>query len=124
MKALQSNSLAIIGAIVGGLIGYFGFFWLATHGYYGLALPGGVLGLGASIFKSKSISIPIICGLAALALGLYAEWQFAPFVIDDSLGYFLAHLYQLRPVSLLMIVVGTAIGFWCPFRQYQSAAKT
>jgi hypothetical protein len=102
MNAIQSNSLAIIGAIGSGLIGYFGVFWLATHGYYGLALPVGVLRLVASIFKSKSKSIPIICGLAALTLGQYAECQFAPFVIDGRLRIFPRTCREL--LSMLRIV--------------------
>jgi hypothetical protein len=92
------------------------FIWLANQGVYGLILPGGLLGLGAGAFKSRSILIALICCLAALALGFYAEWRFAPFVVDDSLGYFVAHIFDLRPITLIMIAVGAAIGFWCPFR--------
>jgi len=70
MKAIQSSGLALVGAAVGGLLGYLLFMWLTRHGIYGLALPGGLLGVGAGLFKSRSIWVAVICGLAALALGL------------------------------------------------------
>ena len=116
MKSIQANGLALVGAAIGGALGYFLFFWLAGHGFYGMIIPGGLLGIGAGIFKSRSIVIAVICGFAALALGLFTEWRFAPFVADDSLGYFLAHFYQLSGLTLIMIAVGAAIGFWAPFR--------
>jgi hypothetical protein len=116
MKAIQSNGLALVGAAIGGALGYFLFFWLAGHGFYGMIIPGGLLGIGAGTFKCRSIVIAVICGFAALALGLFTEWRFAPFVADDSLGYFLAHFYQLNGLTLVMIAVGAAIGFWAPFR--------
>jgi heme O synthase-like polyprenyltransferase len=51
----------------------------------------------------------------ALALGFLAEWQFAPFIKDGSFGYFVLHLHQLKPITLLMIAAGGFIGFWVPF---------
>ena len=118
MKAIQSNAPALIGAAVGGVIGYFVFFWVATTGFYGLAIPGGLLGIGAAIVKTKSIPLAIVCGLAALTLGFYTEWKFAPFTDDASLGYFIAHVYQLRPITLIMIAVGAAVGFYGPFSHW------
>jgi hypothetical protein len=111
----RANLLTLAGALGGGLIGYCIFIWLASQGVYGLILPGGLLGLGAGAFKSKSILVALICGVAALALGFFAEWRFAPFAADDSLGYFVAHVFELRPITLIMISVGAVIGFWCPF---------
>jgi hypothetical protein len=124
MKAIQSSALVLAGAVVGGVIGYFVFFWLVARGFYGLIIPGGLLGLGAGAFKNRSTAVAIVCGLAALALGLYTEWRFAPFVVDGSLGYFIAHFYQLRLVTLLMIAAGTAIGFWGPFRRCEKLPAT
>ena len=61
------------------------------------------------------------CGLLATALGLFTEFRFEPFIKDESLSYFLAHVFDLRPVTLLMITAGGAIGFWVPFRQREQA---
>jgi hypothetical protein len=119
---MRQNALALAGACVGGLIGYAAFFWIAEQGFYALVLPGGLLGLGAGIVKNRSAAVAVVCGLLAVALGLAAEWRFAPFVADPSLGYFLAHIPQLRPVTLVLIAVGALIGFWVPFRRRETGA--
>jgi len=116
---MKRNVLVLMGAVAGGLVGYFGFFWIARQGFYALVLPGGLLGVGASLFANRSTALCIGCGLLALALGVLTEWQFAPFIRDGSLGYFVAHLHQLRPITLIMIAAGAFIGFWAPFRRCQ-----
>ena len=116
---MKQQVFVLIGAIVGGLVGYFAFFWIARQGLYALVLPGGLLGLGASLFPNRSTGLCILCGLLALALGLMAEWKFAPFITDGSLGYFLTHLQQLRPITLIMIAAGAFIGYWAPFSRRQ-----
>lgn len=114
---LRNNLLVLLGGVIGGTLGYFLFFWIAGQGFYGLVLPGGLLGLGAGIFRATSKSVPVVCGMLALALGIVTEWRFAPFSADASPGYFLSHLHQLRPITLIMIVVGGLIGFWVPLRR-------
>lgn len=101
------------GAILGGILGYFAFRWLARHGYYGLAIPGALLGLGASLAaRAKSLPLGIACGIAALALGILAEWLAFPFVKDKSFTFFLTHLHHLSSPTLLMLALGTALAFW------------
>lgn len=117
----KDDVLVLLGAAVGGVLGYVAFFWIARQGFYGVMLPGGLLGLGAGIFKTRSRAVPVLCGLSALALGLFTEWRFAPFIADESLAYFLSHIHQLKLLTLLMIIVGTLIGFWVPFRRTQEA---
>lgn len=113
----KSDVLVLLGAVIGGGLGYIVFFAFARRGLYGLALPGGLLGLGAGIFKTRSKAVPVVCGLMALSLGLFTEWRFAPFVVDGGLGYFVLHVHQLSPLTLIMIGAGTLIGFWVPFRR-------
>jgi hypothetical protein len=109
--------LGLLGAVLGGLVGYLTFFWIAQQGFYALVLPGGLLGFGAGIWvRGRSIPLAIICGFLALVLGLFAEWRIAPFVKDGSLAYFLAHAYQLKPITLIMIAAGAFLGFWVPYR--------
>ncbi len=119
----KNDLLVLLGAVIGGVLGYIVFFAFARRGLYGLALPGGLLGLGAGIFKTRSKAAPVVCGLMALALGFFTEWHFAPSAIDASLGYFVLHIHQLRPLTLIMIAAGTLIGFWVPFRRGQAARK-
>ena len=76
-----------------------------------------MLGLGAGIPRNSSRAVAIVCGLLALGLGLYTEWRFFPFKVDNTLGYFLGHLHQLKPVSWLMLAVGTVLGWYVPHRR-------
>lgn len=119
----KQDSLVLLSATVGGILGYAAFFWLTSQGLYGLVIPGGLLGLAAGIFPPQSKLVAPVCGLLALALGLYTEWRFAPFTANDSLTYFLSHVHQLKPMTLLMIAVGAAIGFWIPYRRRESKAQ-
>ncbi len=113
----RNDLLVLAGAVTGGTLGYFAFFWIARQGFYGLILPGGLLGLGAGISRPTLKSVPVVCGVLALGLGVLTEWRFAPFVADSSFEYFLRHIHQLRPLTLIMITVGALIGFWVPFRR-------
>jgi hypothetical protein len=117
---MTKNFLALAGALVGGAIGYFAFFWIASQNFYAMVLPGGLLGLGAGVVKNRSVGVAVVCGLLALALGIYTEYRFRPFLIDDSFGYFLAHLHDLQPFTLILIGLGAAIGFWVPFRRREN----
>lgn len=119
----KSDVLVLLGAAVGGVLGYLIFFWFTRRGLYGLALPGGLLGLGAGLFKSRSKVVPIVCGLVVLGLALFTEWRDEPFAADGSLGYFLLHLHKLQRITLVMLAVGTFIGFWVPFRRGQETRK-
>ncbi len=115
----KSELSVLIGASAGGLFGYALFILLVRHGYHALTVPGGLLGLGAGIFKAGSKGVPIICGLVALALGLFAQWRLTVSVADVSLADFLLHVHQLPPFTLLMLTAGAAIGFYVPFRRGQ-----
>ncbi len=114
---MKDHLFVLLGAIGGGIAGYFAFAWMLRYGLYGLVLPGGLLGIGAGIAGNRSIAIAALCGAAATALGVFAEWRNFPFLADSSLSYFLTHLYELRAVTVVMIALGGAIGFWIPFRR-------
>lgn len=118
---MKEAALVLGGALLGGLIGHAAFGWLWNQGFYGLVLPGGLLGLGAGLATCRLRWPSVVCGVLALVLGLLTEWKFRPFKVDESLGYFLSHAYQLKPITLLMLAAGTAIGFWVPFRRVESA---
>ena len=109
---LKNLLAGLAGALAGGVVGYVAFIWIARQGFYALMLPGATAGLGASVLaRDRSVLRGVICGLFAVGLGLFAEWRFAPFIKDDSLAYFLAHIAELRPITLLMIAVGAVFGY-------------
>jgi hypothetical protein len=111
------NVSTVCCACVGGILGYLGFVVLLDRGYYALVLPGGLLGLVAGISRSRSLMVPALCGILGIVAGLLAEYRFAPFVSDPSLGYFLTHANNLQPMTLILIGLGGLIGFWVPFRR-------
>jgi hypothetical protein len=104
---------ALLGGTVGGAIGYYLFFWITKQNLYPMVLPGALVGLGCGALSgTKSNAIGIVCGLSAVLLGLFIEWQFSPFRGDKSLGYFLTHVHQLKPMTLIMISLGGLFGYW------------
>jgi len=114
--------IGLAGAIAGGILGHFAFLWIARQGFYALMLPGALVGIGGGMFvKYRSVARGILCAILALVFGLLSEWRFAPFLADEGLGYFLAHIFELRPITLLMVAGGVAFGFW--FSAGRSAAS-
>lgn len=112
-QPMVNAGLGLAGAATGGVLGYLAFGWLAAQGFYALALPGVLLGLGAGVLaRKRSIPLAVACGLLALALGVFAQWKHFPFIKDDSLAYFLTHLADLRPLTLILIGLGGFGGFW------------
>ncbi len=112
-RHLISNLLGLVGAIAGGVLGFYTFGWLLYHGFYGLIIPGAFLGLGCGLANQHPSTIRgVLCGVAGLGLGIFTEWKYSAFKADSSLAYFLAHLTDLSPVTLLMIGVGAFIAFW------------
>jgi hypothetical protein len=105
--------LALIGAAVGGAIGYAVFRWMYSQGFYAVILPGAFLGLGAGLLSRERSSLRgAVLGLAGFLLGSYADWELYPFKADDSFGYFLSHIHRIEPVQLLMIALGGFFAYW------------
>jgi hypothetical protein len=112
-RLLISNLLGLVGAIIGGVLGFYTFHWLLGHGFYGLAIPGAFLGVGCGLLaRHKSIARGILCGIAALILSLYSEWTYLRFAVDNSFSYMVAHFMQKDTVTLIMVALGTLIAFW------------
>jgi hypothetical protein len=114
-RLLISNLLGLIGAAVGGVVGFYTFGWLEYHGFYGLVIPGGFLGLGCGLLaQHRSRARGIVCGAAALGLSLFTEWYHHYFLDDPSLTFMLTHFTSKSgwQVTLLMIILATIIAYW------------
>ena len=109
--------LTLAGAMVGGALGFFAFGWLVRQGFYAPAIPGVLLGFGGGLLaRRRSHLLAVICGMFATALCLFADWRHFPFLRDGSLSYFLTHLADLKPLTLMMIALGGFAGFWFTWR--------
>jgi len=112
-RYLVSNLLGTAGAIVGGALGFYIFRWLLSYNFYGLMIPGALLGGGCGVLaQHPSKARGIVCGAAATVFALVTEWSLRPFLADPSPEYFLAHLTSLSPVTWLMTAVGAFIAYW------------
>jgi hypothetical protein len=112
-RRVISNLLGLVGAAIGGVLGFYTFGWLGSQGFYGLAIPGAFLGLGCGLLaQHRSPARGVFCAVAALALSLFTEWKFRPFVDDGSFTYMLRHVQDLNPVTWLMTAIATIVAFW------------
>ena len=110
---VRDLTLGVIGGVVGACLGYVFFHLIARQGFYAIALPGAFMGLGCgSLSGRKSFALGIVCAIGSTIAGILTEWRFAPFITNSSLSYFLSHLHQLKPLTLLMIVTGSVLAFW------------
>jgi hypothetical protein len=111
--------LVVAGGLVGGVAGWFLLHFLLQFGLYGIMIPGVMVGLGAGYFRSRFLWPAMLCGLLALLLGFAAEWWYFPWAKDKSLLFYLQHIHELSPITLLLIGLGGVLGFWSPYSQYR-----
>lgn len=112
MVDIKNWLLGIVGAVIGGVAGYFITRWIVGQGFYALVVPGALLGIGCGFLSgAQSNAIGGCCAVAALGLGLFTEWSLFPFIADDSLGFFLTNLSELKPMSWIMIALGVYCGW-------------
>lgn len=110
---MLSLALGIGGGILGGAVGYLLFFWIVEQGFYAMVLPGAMVGIACgAVSRRRCVGLGVFCGVFGVVVGLFTEWRFAPFAADHSLGYFVRHIHQLRPITLIMIAVGAALSLW------------
>ncbi|AMV38080.1 hypothetical protein [Planctomyces sp. SH-PL62] len=104
---------AALGALLGAALGYYTFQWLYHRGFYGMMIPGALLGLGCSLASRRpSHARGVACAAAAFALALFVEWKFFPFRDDPSFRHFLTRLPDLKGVTILMIAAGAGFAYW------------
>jgi hypothetical protein len=112
-ERIVSNVLGLVGAAVGGALGFYTFGWLLTRNLYAGMLPGGLLGLGCALLaRHPSLARGVVCGLAGLAVGLFAESWYYSFVVDRSLQYFFSHLHEVSIVDWIFLIVGALLAYW------------
>ena len=109
---LSSVVRGLLGAIVGAVIGAFLFDLLLGYGLYAMIMPGALVGFGASLAsRAPSLPVGVFAGLTGLAIGIYMEWKYFPFVDDESLIFFLKNFFQVNMIHIVMIIAGGVAGF-------------
>ena len=107
---------SILGAIAGGIAGYFVFLWLArTYGALGFAIPGVGVAIGTGFFRCPSKLLAGLIGLGALFAGLYSSWILLR--ARGSFGSFLRNVLDLPSYQLILIFLGAVIAFWIAVRR-------
>jgi hypothetical protein len=112
-QQVVSHILGFVGAVLGGALGFYIFGWLVSYNFYGLMIPGALLGGGCGLLARHASNVRgIICAIAAAVFALFNEWWYLPFVADKSLAYFVSHVTSLTPVTWLFVVFGSLIAYW------------
>ncbi len=104
----------VIGGVLGGVVGYFGFFAALEHAsLYAMVMPGAFIGLGRAIGSpTKSIPMGVVCGVAAVVLSLVIEWQITPLNDDATIADFFAGLPNKPFRNLASLVAGPLMALW------------
>ncbi len=106
-----SHLLGLVGAVLGGVAGFYTYRWVLSKGLVGGMIPGAFLGLGCSLLaRHPSFARGVICGIAGLALGFFTDWYTN--LTDDTFWVYLQNFKSINQVYLLTIVLGAFIAFW------------
>ena len=106
-------ALGVVGAVIGGAVGWFVFSLLFNEGYYALALPGALVGFGfGQLSKIRSFAGGVFCAIVAAGLMFMCEWNFRFFTDDPSFGYFVSNVHELSSATFLMFFLGVVMAFW------------
>jgi hypothetical protein len=115
-KILVEYLPGLIGGVVGGVLGFYVFRWLlVNYSLFAPVLPGAFTGLLCGLLsRTDSRTRGFLCGLEAMVAGIVSEWILfqPPFPTDGSLLDYVAKCYQLPLPTLLLLGLGTILGFW------------
>jgi hypothetical protein len=100
----------ITGIVAGAGSGLLIFKWLLSQGFYGLAIPGAMLGIGFSMaVRRRHWSLAISSAALAFFWGLYCQWS--AFDRRADLSEFVSNLPQMSLWTWAMLLVGSAVAF-------------
>jgi hypothetical protein len=105
----------LIGGALGGVAGYFFSRCIMSYGREAPLVPGALVGLGCGILsRSDSRARGVVCAIEALVIGLYIRFLLfdPPFEYDGSFIGYLSHVPELPGLTLVMLGIGAAMGFW------------
>lgn len=114
---LRDRALGVAGALLGAVVGHFICRWAAGIGFYAVAIPGMLAGVGTARFAPRvDVGVALTTGLIGLVAGVLTEWLLWPWLSDPSLGHFLANLHNLTPLTWILIALGAVFAYWFSFK--------
>ena len=114
-KVLVTFVPGLVGACVGGVIGYYVALWISRQGFFAPVIPGAFAGLACGFCSFDHSKIRgILCALIAFAAGIISYWKTfsPPFETDGTLLDLVAQCHHLQPLTQILLVLGTFLGFW------------
>jgi len=114
-KILITFVPGLIAAGAGGYLGHLAAGWLIGQGRDAPMLPGALAGLACGFCSIDRSRVRAgLCALIALAAGLLSYWKLwsPPFETDGSFLDLIKNVHRLLPYTLIMLGLGTFLGFW------------
>ena len=101
----------LAGAAVGAVLGFFGFDYLWSQGFYSAILPGALVGLGFGLAARQPMNVfGVLSLLIAVPASLVSEWK-GRYLPEVTFSEFISALGD-EPVSIAMHVIGAIAAFW------------
>ena len=86
---------------------------LPPHRDWPVFVPGALIGLGCGLCAGGMSTLnAVLCAVLAAFVGIVLEWRHFPFVADESFGFFVSHLHELRGITWLMVALGSIFAYW------------
>jgi len=105
--------LGLLGAILGGLAGYFAFMLAKDEGFYAPVLAGGLVGVGCGMLsRHHSILRCVLCGIAGILLGYYCDFRITLMPHYDSFAAYLAALSKHGAFTNIRVILGGLVAYW------------
>lgn len=106
-NATQAWVIAVVGSLVGGVVGFFLFRLLLNYGLYAAAIPGSLVGIGCGYLqKQYNPAIAIFAGVASLIGGIYSDY-----LVTIGAANIFDYLTGQGLMTWIMIALGTYVGY-------------
>lgn len=113
LAAVSDSLRRLLGAALGGAIGYGAFLLIEAQEYRALAVVGACLAIGAGLGATRRrLGWGVIIAVLAVVVTILVEWHHYPFRSDESLTYFVTHIASVSTNSKITYAAVAAAGLW------------
>ena len=115
-KTLLDYLMGLLGACLGGFVGYWAVFWISQQRFYAPVLPGALAGLGCGILsRTNSNGRGVLAAVVGLIASVISEWLifYRPAEISFAkLAEFIKQYPNQPMITLVLTGLGVFLGFW------------